>query len=131
MQNGELQVSQYVQGMDDQVISPSVSSVMREMLHDTRSVYAGTDPDGYYIGGKTGTGQVYLEETGAYSAPDGETTATYLGFGGTEGELPKYVIMVKMWGEGRYVDTQTECLPVFDSISNYLQDYLKIKPKGN
>ncbi len=128
MQNGELQVSQYVQGMDDQVISPSVSSVMREMLHDTRSVYAGTDPDGYYIGGKTGTGQVYLEETGAYSAPDGETTATYLGFGGTEGELPKYVIMVKMWGEGQHLDG-SDAKKVFDKLSDITINNLKIRPR--
>ena len=129
MENGELKIAQYEQGRDMQVISSSVSETMRGMLHDTRSLFAGTDPYGYYLGGKTGTGQVYLEETQAYSEPDGETTATYLGFGGTEGELPKYVIMVKMWGKGQHLDGSADTKKVFDSLSYAAIDNLKIKPK--
>ena len=42
---------------------------------------------------------------------------------------PKYVIMVKMWGEGQSIGSN-DAMDLFDSLSNYLIDYLKIKP-GN
>ena len=35
--------------------------------------------------------------------------------------------MVKMWGEGQYLDGGMAS-NLFDSVSNYLIDYLKIKP---
>lgn len=112
-----------------QVITEESSAIMREMLHETRSIFLKKDSPEYYIGGKTGTGQVYLEETGKYSEPDGETTATYIGFGGVEGELPKYVIVVKMWGEGEHLDGTLDAKPVFDKLSNKTIDHLKIKPR--
>lgn len=128
MQNGKL-VSEPYDGKDDgQVITSDTSATMRQMLHDTRSLYWKKDNPGYYLGGKTGTGQVYLEEIGRYSEPDGETTASYLGFGGIEEELPKYVIMVKMWGKGQHVEAGTT-KNVFDEISDATIDYLKIKPR--
>lgn len=128
MQNGKL-VSEPYDGKDDgQVITSDTSATMRQMLHDTRSLYWKKDNPGYYLGGKTGTGQVYLEEIGRYSEPDGETTASYLGFGGVEEELPKYVIMVKMWGKGQHVEAGTT-KNVFDEISDATIDYLKIKPR--
>lgn len=128
MQNGKL-ISEPYDGKDDgQVITSDTSATMRQMLHDTRSLYWKKDNPGYYLGGKTGTGQVYLEEYGRYSEPDGETTATYLGFGGVEEELPKYVIMVKMWGKGQHVEAGTT-KNVFDEISDATIDYLKIKPR--
>ncbi|MBO7664491.1 penicillin-binding protein 2, partial [Candidatus Saccharibacteria bacterium] len=96
MKDGKLVANQY-DGKDDyQVISSDTSATMRQMLHEARSLYLKKDNPGYYLGGKSGTGQVYLEDLGRYSEPDGETTATYIGFGGVEGELPKYVIMVKI-----------------------------------
>lgn len=113
-----------------QVISEEVSAIMRGMLHDTRSSYLKKDPWGYYIGGKTGTGQVYLESTKAYSAPDGETIATYSGFVGPNGELPKYVIVVKMWGEGKHLAGSTDAKKAFDSLMDATIDYFKIEPRG-
>lgn len=130
IENGELKPAPFNSDENvKQVISNSVSSTLRQMLIDTRTVYLKRDSSAYALGGKTGTGQVYLESTGAYSAPDGETTATYAGFGGTPGELPKYVIIVKMWGEGQHVDGSTDAKKVFDEISDATIDYLKIKPK--
>ena len=128
MKDGKLVANQY-DGKDDyQVITSDTSETMREMLHETRSLYAKKDPDGYYLGGKTGTGQVYLEDLGRYSDPDGETTATYLGFGGAAGELPKYVIMVKMWGSGAHSDANY-AKTIFDKLSDVMIDYFKIKPR--
>ena len=114
------------------VISSEASAKMRQMLQTARG-WQGLDPAGYAVGGKTGTGQVLLQQedgTWAYSDSLSWTTATYAGFGGTEGELPRYVIVVKAWAEeGGYFTGEDDARPIFDQISNYLIDYLKIKPK--
>ena len=68
-------------------------------------------------------------ENGKYSDALGETVASYVGFGGTEGELPEYLVMVKIWGEGKHIEGEKHAMPVFNDISNYLIDYLKIPPK--
>jgi cell division protein FtsI/penicillin-binding protein 2 len=112
-------------------VSETTSNTMRAMLYGTRNsrrLY-GIDKAGYYVGGKTGTAQV-IQKDGKYSDAMGETIASYVGFGGTEGELPEYLIMVKIWGEGKHLEGERDAMPLFDSISNYLQTYLKIKPKG-
>jgi cell division protein FtsI/penicillin-binding protein 2 len=116
-------------------VSETTSEVMRGMLYGTRynrRLY-GIDRPGYYVGGKTGTGQVIIQRsdgTWGYSeAATGETIANYVGFGGAEGELPEYVIVVKIWGEGHHFEGERDALPMFDTISNYMIDYLKIKPK--
>ena len=114
------------------VISEEASAKMRGMLQTARG-WQQLDPAGYAVGGKTGTGQVLLQQedgTWAYSDSLSWTTATYAGFGGTEGELPRYVIVVKAWAEeGGYFTGEDDARPIFDQISNYLIDYLKIKPK--
>ncbi len=109
------------------VVSESTSTVMREMLYNTRSMWRinGTDPAGYYVGGKTGTAQVIKD--GAYSMD--ETQATYVGVGGTEGELPQYIIMVRVWEEGKLAGGQEHALPVFNDLKNYVQDYLRVQPR--
>ena len=108
------------------VVSESTSAQMRDMLRGTRSWWrtVGVDPAGYFVGGKTGTAQVIRD--GAYVMD--ETVATYVGFGGAEGELPEYVVMVRIWKEGTMADGQGMGLPIFSEISNFLIDYLKIKP---
>lgn len=109
------------------VVSETTSTVMREMLYNTRSMWRinGTDPAGYYVGGKTGTAQVIKD--GAYSMD--ETQATYVGVGGTEGELPQYIIMVRVWEEGKLAGGQEHALPVFNDLKNYVQDYLRVQPR--
>ena len=107
-------------------ISEETSALMRQMLYGTRNsrrLY-GIDKKGYYIGGKTGTAQTIID--GAYSFD--ETVASYIGFGGTEGELPQYVIMVKIWEEGEKIEGEKDAMPLFDKLSNITIDYLKIKP---
>ena len=64
---------------------------------------------------------------GAYTEAKGETIASYIGFGGRE--LPEYVIMVKIWEEGKHLEGERDALPIFDEISNFVQNYFKIKPK--
>lgn len=110
-------------------VTPETSAAMREMLYNTRRAYRanGTDKAGYYVGGKTGTAQVIKD--GEYSFD--ETVATYVGFGGTEGELPGYVIIVRVWEDGKTAGGEAQALPVFNVLNAYVQDYLKIKPAGN
>ncbi|MBQ3430988.1 penicillin-binding protein 2 [Candidatus Saccharibacteria bacterium] len=125
MKDGELIEKQ--RGEGEQVIAETTSATMREMLYGTRTAYRtnGTDPAGYYIGGKTGTAQVIRD--GKYSMD--EWVATYVGFGGVEGELPEYTVMVRIWKDGETTSAETYALPVFSEISNYMIKYLKIKPK--
>lgn len=112
----------------DKVLSDETSAAMREMLINNRNYKArqGIDRAGYSIGGKSGTAQVVVN--GAYDDTMSQLVGSYIGFVGPSGELPKYVIMVKMWGEGQGIDSG-EAMSLFDSLSNYLIDYLKIKPK--
>lgn len=114
----------------EQILKPETSAMMRGMLVNNRNykVRMGIDPAGYTIGGKSGTAQVI--KNGRYDDTMSELVGTYIGFGGTEGELPKYVAMVKMWGEGVAIDGG-QAQNVFDKISNFAINYLKIQPKGN
>lgn len=129
MVDGELVKKDTSEAVRD-VISENTSATMRRMLWGTRGarrIY-GIDRAGYYVGGKTGTAQVI--RGGEYVM--NETQATYIGFGGAgsdESELPEYVIMVRIWEEGKAYDGQSHALPIFDTISNYMQDYLRIRPK--
>ncbi len=108
-------------------ISQETSAAMREMLYNTRTMWRknGLDRNGYYVGGKTGTAQVIRD--GAYSLD--ETVATYVGFGGREGELPQYVIMTRIWQDGKVAGGQSHALPVFNDLKEYVQNYLRIQPK--
>ncbi|HEY5695293.1 MAG TPA: penicillin-binding protein 2 [Candidatus Saccharimonadales bacterium] len=111
------------------VIKPSTSATMRQMIHDARSAfYSGKDRPGYFIGGKTGTSQTI--ENGHYV--DNQTVGTYLGFGGDSNasDGPKYVIMVQVSGKNMNLAGNTDAMPVFTDISNWLLSYMKLGPKG-
>ncbi|MBR3368513.1 penicillin-binding protein 2 [Candidatus Saccharibacteria bacterium] len=130
MQNGKF-IKNEREKNTKQIVSVSTSEQMREMLWGTRSSKRnnGVDKPGYFIGGKTGTGQV-VQADGSYSeaSGEGEMIGSYIGFGGRDGELPEYFIMTKLWGKGQYLGGG-EANQAFDDISNYLIDYLKIRPK--
>lgn len=107
-------------------VSEDTSRQMREMLWGTRSLMraTGVDRDGYFVGGKTGTAQVIRD--GAYSMD--EWVATYVGFGGATGEMPEYLAMVRIWKDGETTGAEQYAQPVFNDISDFMIDYLKIKP---
>lgn len=115
--------------VEDKILSDETSDTMRELLiyNRTSKRNNGIDREGYAIGGKSGTAQAIKD--GAYDDTMTETIGTYIGFVGPEEELPKYVIMVRIWGEGQHLDGTNHAGSLFDSISNYLIDYLKIKPE--
>jgi cell division protein FtsI/penicillin-binding protein 2 len=112
-----------------QILKSETSEMMRDMLINNRSYKAreGIDREGYAVGGKSGTAQVIVD--GAYDDSMSNLVGSYIGFIGPEGEMPKYVIMVKMWGEGEAL-SGGEAQELFDDLSNYVIDYLKIRPTG-
>ena len=105
-------------------ISPESSNLAKGMIRTARQAfYAGNDKKGYDIGGKTGTSQTIIN--GSYD--NQQTIGTYLGYGGDS--KPKYVIMVQVSSPGRTIGGQ-DVNPIFTDISNWMIDYMKLKPKG-
>lgn len=129
LENGELVKQSQVEITEDKILSDDTSAAMRDMLINNRNykVRGGIDKPGYAIGGKSGTAQVI--RNGAYDDTYAELVGSYIGFIGPEGELPNYVIMVKMWGEGQSIGSG-DAMNLFDQLSNYAIKYLKIKPKA-
>lgn len=130
--SGYMQDGQYkkieVRASEKNVISASSSARAREMIHYAHyATYKPTERDGYYTGGKTSTAQTIDPETGKYRSD--KTIATYLGFGGNDPSKPAYVIMTSVSGDGNY-EGGADAKPIFNTISNWMIDYLKLAPKG-
>lgn len=110
------------------VVKQSTSATLREMVHQAH--YATYNPhdgsDKYFIGGKTGTSQTVVD--GKYV--NDQTIGTYLGFGGETSATPRYVIMVEISAKDKSMGGGTDAKPIFNTISNWLIDYLKLQPKG-
>jgi len=107
------------------VIKSSTSEQMRGMITTARKAfYAAKDRKGYEVGGKTGTSQTLVN--GSYE--NGQTVATYLGYGGDT--KPKYVIMVQVSGKNKNFAGNKDANPIFTDISNWMIDYLKLQPKA-
>lgn len=113
--------------VEDHILSEETSATMRDMLVNNRNykVRGGIDRPGYSIGGKSGTAQVIVN--GAYDNTMSNLVGSYIGFISSGNELPEVVIMVKMWGEGAAL-SGGEAGDLFDTLSNDVIDYLKIKP---
>ena len=106
------------------VVSEQTSATMREMLETARNGrpdLGRLDPVGYKMGAKSGTAEV-PGPNGRYKKD--EAVATYVGYGGRE--LPEYVIIVRIGGEGKIMDGFRDAGAVWTEISNYLIGYLKI-----
>lgn len=107
------------------VISATTSATVTEMLREARqSGFPGIDKAGYKVGGKTGTSQIIID--GEYSST--QTIASYVGYGGSD--APEYVIMVQIYGKDQVLQGAQHALPIFTDISNWMIDYLKLRPKG-
>jgi len=107
-------------------VKASAAMTVREMTHVARTTnFPGVDKEGYYVGGKTGTSQV--AKNGTYATD--ETIATYLGYGGSY-EQSRYVIMIQVSGDHKEFAGNLDAMPIFTDISNWMLNYLEIKPKG-
>lgn len=108
-----------------QTISPQASAKAKQMIHDARAAfYNKNDKKGYDIGGKTSTSQTLIN--GSYE--NSQTVGSYLGYGGNS--TPQYVIMVQVSSPGRNLAGNTDAMPIFTDISNWMIDYLKLQPQG-
>ena len=127
LKNGQIVPETQENRIDEQILKPETSATMRDMLINNRDYkrLGKIDPDGYDIGGKSGTAQVVVN--GAYDDTMANLAGSYIGFIAPKGEMPKYVIMVKMWGEGQSLDGVIAG-ELFDAISNYVIKDQKIKP---
>lgn len=107
------------------VLAQSSADQISDMMHTARSTFfRSIDRAGYKVGGKTGTSETIKD--GAYT--DDETIATYIGYGGDI--QARYVIMVRISGEGRQPQGARDAMPIFTDISNWMIDYLKLQPEG-
>ena len=125
IKNGEF-VRNVLKERDHQAIESSTSETMRKMLHTARLVFPNVKyyDEGVYVGGKTGTAQVV--KNGKYTFD--ETTATYIGYGArSETDYPEYVIMTKVWEDNRRLDGGMDAKPIFDEISQFMVNYLKMR----
>ena len=113
----------------EQILSSDTSATMRDLLMNNRSwkVRGGVDQSGYAIGGKTGTAQVIVD--GSYDSSMSNLVGSYIGFVGPSGELPRFVIMIKMWGEGQKLQG-SDAINLFDDLSHFVISYTKMPP-GN
>ncbi|MBQ2695289.1 penicillin-binding protein 2 [Candidatus Saccharibacteria bacterium] len=125
--DGTINPLENTEKVEDQILTSDTSAMMREMLIHNRDykVKDGTDKPGYDVGGKSGTAQVVVN--GAYDDTYAQLIGSYIGFVAPSGEMPQYIIMTKMWGEGQSIDSGI-AMDLFNSLSNYVIDYLKIKP---
>ena len=109
------------------IVTPATSQVVREMVHEAH--YATYNPhdgsDKYFVGGKTGTSQTI--KNGKYV--NDQTIGTYLGFGGASADTPRYVIMVEISDKDKSMGGGTDAKPIFNTISNWLINYLGLTPQ--
>lgn len=126
LENGKI-IPLDTEKIEDHILSEETSASMRDMLINNRNykVRGGIDKPGYAVGGKSGTAQVIVN--GAYDNTMSNLVGSYIGFVGSAGELPQYVIMTKMWGEGAAL-SGGEAQDLFDTLSNYVINYLKVRP---
>ena len=129
LENEEIKPYEQEGRVEEKILSDETSAMMRGMLINNRDykVKAGIDKPGYDVGGKSGTAQVVVN--GSYDDSMSTLVGSYIGFVAPSGEMPKYVIMVKMWGEGQYLDGGIAG-DLFDQVSNLVIDELKVQPKG-
>ena len=129
IENGVIKPLENQEKVEDHILTEETSATMRSLLVNNRSykARAGIDKPGYDVGGKSGTAQVIVD--GAYDESMSNLVGSYIGFVAPSAQMPEYVIMVKMWGEGKAL-SGGEAQNLFDTLSNYVINYLKIKPGG-
>jgi cell division protein FtsI (penicillin-binding protein 3)/stage V sporulation protein D (sporulation-specific penicillin-binding protein) len=125
--NNDSFVPQKTESPMEGTLKPETSTELKEMLHEARKIY-GVNPrndQGFYVGGKTGTAQIYDEATGGYS--ETQTVGTYIGYGADGTKTPKYVIMVRVDPtKNKHFNGSDDAMPIFNEISNYMLRYMGV-----
>ena len=105
------------------IIGEKYSQQLKQMIYQARQDnHPGLD-NGYYIGGKTGTAQIYDSNTGMYAKD--RTTGTIIGFGADKDGVPQYVIMVRVddYMEERARGGLVAAQPIFNELNSYIIQY--------
>jgi cell division protein FtsI/penicillin-binding protein 2 len=117
--------------IDSHVVSPQVGQEMQTLMEGVVAGHLKTGftdlkfPDGYIVGGKTGTAQIADPNGGYYGD---KYNGTYMGFVG--GDKPQYVIVVRVNqpGIGGYAGTGA-AQPIFADLAHMLINNFNVTPK--
>lgn len=106
------------------VVSERTSAIIRKMLVDTveHGEYKYAVPEGYKIGGKTGTAQIAV--AGHYDPS--KTIASFIGF--APAEDPKFIALVILRQPGTSIYGSETAAPLFFEIAKELLFYYNIAP---
>lgn len=106
------------------ILSKRTSDIVKQMLVSTvnHGEYKWAVPEGYAIGGKTGTAQIALQ--GTYDAS--KTNASFIGF--APADKPRFVSLVILNEPGTSIYGSETAAPLFFSIARDLLVYYNIAP---
>lgn len=110
--------------LDKKIFSDKTSTIVKKMLVSTveHGEYKWAVPDGYHIGGKTGTAQIAV--SGKYDASN--TIASFIGF--APAEKPKFVALVVLKEPKSSIYGSETAAPIFFEIAKELLYYYNIPP---
>ncbi len=115
--------------LNEHVVSEAAANATREMTQQgrKRGPFGRLDPEGFIVGGKTGTAQIIDPETGKYIFE--KTIGTYVGFGGET--RPEYVIMIRV-DDSKLPGNHgsAAAAPVFNDMNSWMLDYIRLQPAG-
>jgi len=110
--------------LDKKIYSEKTSEIMKKMLVSTveNGEYKWIKPEGYSIGGKTGTSQIALG--GRYDTS--KTIASFIGF--APAEKPKFIALVVLKEPKSSIYGSETAAPLFFEIAKELLYYYNISP---
>lgn len=110
--------------LDKKIYSEKTSEIMRKMLVSTveRGEYKWVKPEGYKIGGKTGTAQIAVG--GRYDTS--KTIASFIGF--APADKPKFIALVVLKEPKSSIYGSETAAPLFFEIARELLYYYNISP---
>ena len=109
-----------------EIVSETTSKQLVNMMIQARQLtFSDNRDNGYFVGAKSGTAQIYDPTTGKYS--EDITVGTYLGFGADKSKTPRYVIIVRVDDpRTNFIYASDAASPIFTEMSNYIINYLGI-----
>ena len=106
------------------IVNSETSKAVRDMMRQARIGYFGNPnaDNGYLVGAKSGTAQVYDPNTGLYSTT--RYIGTFLGYGADASSEAKYAIMVRVDDSraGGFAGSEAAG-PIFTRISDWIINY--------
>ena len=112
--------------LDKKILSQKTSDIVKKMLVSTveHGEYKWAIPEGYHIGGKTGTAQIAIG--GKYDAS--KTIASFIGF--APADKPKFIALVVLKEPKSSIYGSETAAPIFFEIAKELLYYYNIPPSN-